>query len=102
MSSLFYTKRNYMQQKYFKCSFCKADNSYIVPFSEKGKCCRCCQAYNYFDRNNGTKIDNNFNNNNNHYYKYNKRNHRKKHKKKKINYIEIKINPLETIGNNAF
>ena len=71
-----------MQKKYFKCSFCKAGNSYIVRFSEKGKWCRCCQAYNYFDSNNGTKIDNNFNNN--------------------INYIEIKINPLETIGNNVF
>ena len=91
-----------MQQKYFKCSFCKADNSYIVPFSEKGKWCRCCQAYNYFDSNNGTKIDNNFNNNNNnnkHCYKYNKRNIRKKLKRKKINLIRSKIYTIQTIGN---
>ena len=40
-----------MEKKYFKCYFCKAGNSHTVPIDQKGKECRCCQAYNYFYEN---------------------------------------------------
>ena len=57
-----------MQKKYFKCYFCETGNSDVVPIDQKGKECRCCQAYNYFYNNNQPK---NFNINNHNKNNYN-------------------------------
>ena len=85
-----------MQKKYFKCYFCKIGNSYLVPIEQKGKECRCCQAYNYFYTNNHSnynheKKNNNKNYNNNHNRKnnYNNNNHNNNnryYKKRKNNH----------------
>ena len=103
-----------MQKKYFKCYFCKIGNSHTVPIEQKGKECRCCQAYNYFYNNNNTQNNNNQNknnnikkNNNNKYHinndtyhnnqNHNNKNYNKKYfKKKKAN------NNYENNNNNSF
>ena len=82
-----------MQKKYFKCYFCKIGNSHVVPIEQKGKECRCCQAYNYFYNNNNNNHSNynqrERNNHNNNYNKnsnYNRNNnHNNKYYKKRNN-----------------
>ena len=102
-----------MQKKYFKCYFCKIGNSYLVPSEEKGKECRCCQAYNYFYTNNHSnynheKKNNNKNYNNNHNRKnnfnsnnnQNKNNNRYDKKRKNNHYNHQNIsNNNNYIGN---
>lgn len=70
-----------MQKKYFKCYFCKIGNSQVVPIEQKGKECRCCQAYNYFYNNQKEKNYHNNNYNKNSNYNRNK-NHNNKYYKK--------------------
>ena len=71
-----------MEKKYFKCYFCKTGNSYNVPIDQKGKECRCCQAYNYFYKSN-IHNENNYNNN---YYSNNNNNHNENNFNYKSNY----------------
>ena len=79
-----------MQKKYFKCYFCKIGNSHFVPIEQKGKECRCCQAYNYFYNNNNNNHSNynqrvKYNNNNNKNNNYNRNNNQNNKYYKKRN-----------------
>ena len=99
-----------MQKKYFKCYFCKTGNSHTVPIEQKGKECRCCQAYNYFFNNNNTQNNNNKNyinknQNNNKYHnndtQYNNQNHNGKYYNKKY-FKKKKANNNYGSNNNSF
>ena len=99
-----------MEKKYFKCYFCKTDNSLFVQKTEKGKECRCCQAYNYFFNNSKKKRNNykNYHNNNNYNitasnYNYNNHNrnyYKKKYKRNKKNNQIGHMNNNTNIRNN--
>jgi len=40
----------YMKHKHFKCYFCNIRNDFFyIPKAEKGKCCKFCDTFNYFN-----------------------------------------------------
>ena len=105
-----------MQKKYFKCYYCKTSNSFFVPKEQKGKKCRCCDAYNYFFNNNNNKkksyyhnTNTNYKNNNNNYKShnnnyhnnYNKNIHKKKYNRYKKPNLNTNINQ-ESSSNRIF
>ena len=79
-----------MESKFFRCYFCKTNNNYLVPADQNGKECKCCQAFNYFQKNN----NNNYNNN-----KYNKKKKGYKYKKFYNQESKIKKNEVNSNGN---
>ena len=102
-----------MQNKFFKCYYCKTKNSNRVPIEQKGEKCKCCLAYNYFDieennskRNNNKKkkgkkkflIDKN-NNNHNHNF-INNNSIRNQESSIERNFINTDYYSTETLNNN--
>ena len=85
-----------MQKKYFKCYYCQTGNSYIVQKEQKGKKCRCCEAYNYFSNNKDYPKNsfyyNDYNYKNNNY----KNNYKNKYYKNK-NYYKKKIIDIKNL-----
>ena len=77
-----------MENKFFRCYFCKPKNNYFVPADQNGKECKCCQAFNYFQENND--------NNNN----YNKK--KKGYKFKKFHNKDNKSKKFEFNSNGKF
>ena len=52
-----------MEYKYFKCYYCHYHNNFIIPKRSKGKCCKNCGTFNYFNfkRKNRNYTTNNLN-----------------------------------------
>ena len=84
-----------MQKKYFKCYYCQTGNTYFVRKEQKGKKCRCCEAYNYFSNNKDYPKNsfyyNDYNKNNNY-----KNNYKNKYYKNK-NYYKKKIIDIKNL-----
>ena len=74
-----------MESKFFRCYFCKTKNNYFVPAEQNGKECKCCQAFNYFQKNSDNKYINNNYNKKKKGYKY-KKFHNNGNKSKKIEF----------------
>ena len=73
------------KNKFFRCYFCKTKNNYFVPAEENGKECKCCQAFNYFQKNSDNKYINNNYNKKKKGYKF-KKFHNKDNRAKKIEF----------------
>lgn len=78
-----------MENKFFRCYFCKTKNNYFVPEGQNGKECKCCQAFNYFQKNS----DNYYSNNN-----YNKKKKGNKFKKFYNKDNKTRINEFNSNG----